>query len=89
MCDAISANLPQGISDDLYVLCYCLVHARRQFYELPSGYDDLADRVIDLIGKIYDQEAWSKAYLQRRLATTKQSQPLWMNEPIWSHNRRI
>ena len=38
MCDALSANIPQGISEDLYILCYCLVHARRQFYELPDGY---------------------------------------------------
>ena len=78
MCDAISANIPQGISDDLYVLCYCLVHARRQFYELPSGYDDLADRVIDLIGKIYDQEAAAKSLsAEARLAHHKKhSQPI-------------
>ena len=57
MCDALSANIPQEIAEDLYVLCYCLVHARRQFYELPNGFDDLADKVIGLIGTIYDNEA--------------------------------
>lgn len=60
MCDALSANIPQGIANDVYVLCYCLVHARRQFYDLPNGYDDLADKVIGLIGKIYDHEAHMK-----------------------------
>ena len=60
MCDALSANTPQGISDDLYILCYCLIHARRQFYELPKGYDDLAEQVIGLIGKIYDHESYAK-----------------------------
>jgi hypothetical protein len=60
MCDALTANIPQEISDDLYVLCYCLAHARRQFYELPNGYDDLADEVIRLIGKVYDNESWAK-----------------------------
>jgi len=60
MCDALTANIPQKISDDLYILCYCLVHARRQFYELPNGYDDLADEVIRLIGKIYENESWAK-----------------------------
>lgn len=60
MCDALSANIPQGISQDLYILCYCLVHARRQFYELPNGYDDLSDKVIGLIGTIYDHEAHTK-----------------------------
>jgi transposase len=57
MCDALAANIPQGISEDLYILCFCLVHARRQFYERPNGYDDLADKVIGLIGTIYDHEA--------------------------------
>ena len=78
MCDAMSANIPQGISDDLYVLCYCLVHARRQFYQLPSGYDDLADKVMDLIGKIYDQEAAAKSLsAHERLAHHKKhSQPI-------------
>ncbi len=62
MCDALSANIPQGISEDLYILCFCLVHARRQFYELPNGYDDVADKVIGLIGTIYDHEAHTKGY---------------------------
>ena len=69
MCDALSANIPQGISEDLYILCYCLVHARRQFYELPNGYDDVADKVIGLIGTIYDHEAHTKGYSpEKRLA---------------------
>ena len=69
MCDALSANIPQGISEDLYILCYCLVHARRQFYELPDGYDDLADKVIGLIGTIYEHESHTKGYSrEKRLA---------------------
>lgn len=60
MCDALTANIPENISSDLYILCYCLVHARRQFYELPDGYDDLAEEVMRLIGKIYDNEAVTK-----------------------------
>src|SRR3990167_5727878 len=69
MCDALAANIPQGIADDLYILCFCLVHARRQFYELPKGYDDLADKVIGLIGAIYDNEAHTKGYSpEKRLA---------------------
>lgn len=69
MCDALSANIPQGIANDLYLLCFCLVHARRQFYELPNGYDDLAEKVIGLIGRIYDHEAHSKGFsAEKRLA---------------------
>jgi hypothetical protein len=69
MCDALAANIPQGIAEDLYVLCFCLVHARRQFYELPKGYDEVADHVIGLIGTIYDHEAHTKGYeREKRLA---------------------
>ena len=69
MCDALSANIPQGIADDLYILCFCLVYARRQFYELPKGYDDVADKVIGLIGTIYDHEAHTKGFsAEKRLA---------------------
>jgi len=69
MCDALAANIPQGISEDLYILCFCLVHARRQFYELPNGYDDVADKVIGLIGTIYDHEAHTKGMSsEKRLA---------------------
>lgn len=69
MCDALSANIPQGIADDLYILCFCLVHARRQFYELPKGYDDVADKVIGLIGTLYDHEAHTKGFsAEKRLA---------------------
>jgi hypothetical protein len=60
MCDALTANIPEEISKDLYILCYCLVHARRQFYELPDGYDDLAEQVMGFIGKIYDNEHQTK-----------------------------
>ena len=60
MCDALTANIPEEISKDLYILCYCMVHARRQFYELPDGYDDLAEQVMGFIGKIYDNEYKTK-----------------------------
>ena len=43
-------------------MCYCLVHARRNFYDLGDGYDDLADVALDLIGKIYDNEAANQAH---------------------------
>lgn len=35
--DALKANIPHEISEDLYLLCHCLTHARRQFYELPNA----------------------------------------------------
>lgn len=78
MCDALTANIPHEISEDLYLLCHCLTHARRQFYELPNGYDDLADEVMRMIGKIYDHDALAKAMsAEERLAYHQQhSQPI-------------
>lgn len=78
MCDALTANIPEDISKDLYILCFCLVHARRQFYELPDGYDDLADQVISLIGKIYDRENNTKGLSgdDRLVYHQKHSQPI-------------
>lgn len=81
MCDALPANIPQGISEDLYILCFCLVHARRQFYELPNGYDDVADKVIGLIGTIYDHEAHTKGYSpEKRLAYHQEKSTSVMEE---------
>ena len=81
MCDALAANIPQGISEDLYILCFCLVHARRQFYELPNGYDDVADKVIGLIGTIYDHEAHTKGFgSEKRLAYHQEKSTLVMEE---------
>lgn len=81
MCDALTANIPQEISDDLYILCYCLVHARRQFYELPNGYDDLADEVIRLIGKVYDNESWAKQLpAEERLKYHQENSKPYMEE---------
>lgn len=78
MSDALSANIPNNTSKSLYILCYCLTHARRQFYDLPDGYDDLSDRVIDLIGKIYDNEAHAKTLSAEARLTYHQehSQPI-------------
>lgn len=81
MCDALSANIPQNIADNLYILCFCLVHARRQFYELPDGYDDLADNVIGLIGKIYDNEKYAKTLsCEERLEYHKEKSTAIMHE---------
>jgi transposase len=78
MSDALTANIPNDIEEDLYLLCYCLVHARRNFYSLGDGYDDLADTVIDLISEIYDNESQTKNMsANKRLAYHQEhSQPV-------------
>ena len=60
MMDALTANIPKEIEEGLYTLCYCLVHARRNFYDLGQGYDDLVDFVIDSITRLYDNDRSTK-----------------------------
>jgi hypothetical protein len=60
MMDALTANIPKEIEEGLYTLCYCLVHARRNFYDLGEGYDDLVDFVIDSITSLYDNDKLTK-----------------------------
>ena len=78
MMDALTANIPKEIAEGLYTLCYCLVHARRNFYDLGDGYDDLVDFVIDSISQIYDFEKQTKKMSSEdRLAHHKKhSQPI-------------
>ena len=58
--DALTANIPEEIEKGLYTLCYCIVHARRNFYDLGDGYDDLVDFVIDSVSTLYDNDKKTK-----------------------------
>jgi len=78
MVDALTANIPKAIEEGLYTLCYCLVHARRNFYDLGDGYDDLVEFVLDSISKLYDNDKQTKSMSpDARLAYhEKYSQPI-------------
>lgn len=59
MADASSRNAPLDSLDDLmakFILCLCLIHARRNFYELRHQYEE-ANQVLDDLAKIYHHEA--------------------------------
>jgi len=60
MMDALTANIPEEIEKGLYTLCYCIIHARRNFYDLGDGYDDLVDFVIDSVSALYDNDKKTK-----------------------------
>ena len=53
MCDALYANIPKEINESLYLLCHCLSHARRNFYDLQGSFEELAETVLGLIGTVY------------------------------------
>ncbi len=63
MCDGLASGIPQEVKTTLYLLCHCLSHARRKFYDLHGDYEDLAETVLGLIRKIYanDEETKKRA----------------------------
>jgi len=63
ICDGLASGIPQAVETTLYLLCHCLSHARRKFYDLQGNYTDLAETVLGLIGTIYanDKETKTRA----------------------------
>jgi transposase len=60
ICDGLAANIPKEVNESLYLLCHCLSHARRKFYDLQGSYEELAEKVLGLIGKVYAHDAYIK-----------------------------
>ena len=61
MCDALSRNV--SIKADikkLLIICFCLVHARRNFYECYDDYPELCEFVLESFAKIYINDAYCK-----------------------------
>ncbi len=50
MSDALSRNIP---ADYQVILCNCLTHCRRNFFELFTSFPQEVQHVIDLLGKVY------------------------------------
>lgn len=62
MMDASPSNIPK-LSTDLmsrFILCFCLTHGRRKFFEIFDFFDKQCDVVLDIIGKVYTNDAHCK-----------------------------
>lgn len=57
MCDGLERNAPDEIRT---ILSNCLVHARRQFVDVASGFPAEVDHVIDEIALVYKHEIESR-----------------------------
>jgi len=44
-----------------FILCFCLAHGRRKFFEIFNFFDKQCDFVLDIIGKVYGHDAHCKA----------------------------
>lgn len=60
ICDGLTACIPQDVNESLYLLCHCLSHARRKFYDLQGCYEELAEMVLGLIGTVYANDKVTK-----------------------------
>lgn len=95
MTDASRTNLPYKVSEDLqarWILCFCLVHGRRKFFEL-QGYDDRGiDFVLEQIGLVYQHEKHCRQhnldaeqrlyYHQTHSAPALQALHTWLNNQL-------
>jgi hypothetical protein len=93
MMDASSNNIPKKMSIDLtarFILCFCLTHGRRKFFELFGFFEKECDLVLDIIGMVYHHDAHCKKEKytpEQRLAYhQKYSQPLMDNLFLWLNN---
>jgi len=63
MSDASAMNLPKTMKETLlarWIMCFCLVHGRRKFYDLLEHFEKESQFVLTVIGTIYQHEATCK-----------------------------
>ncbi len=100
MSDASANNTPKPMDADLlerWIICFCLVHGRRRFYELIDFKDNDSDKecrfVVDIISDIYkhDKECKIKNFdINQRLAYHREhSLPLMMALRVWFSNKLL
>jgi transposase len=92
MCDALSRNLPQAFKT---ILAHCNSHARRKFVEVAPNFPDQCTFVLELLAKVYRNDALCKQQLlspQARLQLHQaESAPLmqqlrdWLDEQLEQH----
>jgi hypothetical protein len=60
MCDGLSANRPENISNDQYIYANCLTHARRKFIELQKHYPKVCTPILKMFREIYHNDQQTK-----------------------------
>ena len=95
MMDASPSNIPKKMSAELiarFILCFCLVHGRRKFFEIHHFFDKECDFVLDVIGQVYTNDAHcrDKQYTAeaRLIYHQTHSQPLMESLYLWLNNQR-
>lgn len=96
MTDASSQNFPRRIDEELlarWILCFCLVHGRRKFYDIFNSFPVECECVLDIISQVYQHEAHCKKNqytAQARLLYHQQhSTPLMESLHVWLNNQLL
>lgn len=96
MMDASPSNIPKHLSTGLlarFILCFCLVHGRRNFFKIMRFFDKECDFVLNIIGMVYANEEHcvkNKLSPKARLHYHQQySQPLMQQLFIWLNNQLV
>lgn len=94
MTDASFQNIPRDVKPEIWIsmiMCFCLVHGRRKFYEIREFFKVHCDFVMDQIAKVYRHEAFCKEHglnEQERLAYHRaRSGPVMDALWIWLKNQ--
>lgn len=56
MCDALASNMPKAL-ELVAIIMNCLVHGRRNFFEIKKYYPEACSFVLDIFSKVYKNEA--------------------------------
>ena len=63
MCDALSRNVAiEPEIKKLLITCFCLVHARRNFYESFDDWPEVGEFVLNSFAKIYTNDAYCRLH---------------------------
>lgn len=96
MSDASSQNIPKRLGEDLmarWILCFCLVHGRRKFYELQQFFGKECEFVLDIISEVYRHEGYCKKHQlnpeARLLYHQEHSTPLMEALRVWLNNQLL
>ena len=94
MMDASPSNIPKHMDAELtarFILCFCLVHGRRKFFEVYNFFDRECDFVLDMIGQVYANDKHCKKEKlspeERLLYHQTHSHALMVALRLWLNNQ--
>ena len=60
MCDALSRNTPKVTHGVQILLANCIAHGRRQFVDIAANFPQECGYVLETLGMVYGNEAWTR-----------------------------